>query len=153
MPPKKFQNPAFWIKIVWVFSKIMRFYVFLHILHILYIYTEIRRFCHQRSSASSFRFWDIGIWSWPNFLFIWEDEGLHYLSCSTKKTKKLGQLQMPISRKRKELEELRWWQNDRNFGAVSKFKKTFLKNTEFFVVPNNGIRISKMAHRNPKWLA
>ena len=36
------------------------------------------------------------------------------------------QLQMPISRKRKELAELRRWQNDRNFGAVSNFQKTFL---------------------------
>ena len=34
---------------------------------------------------------------------------------------------MPISRKRKELEELPWWQNRRNFGAVSKFYEMFFE--------------------------
>ena len=41
---------------------------------------------------------------------------LNYRKCA----EILGQFQMVISRKRKQLEELHWWQNDRNFGAVSK---------------------------------
>ena len=35
----------------------------------------------------------------------------------------LSKLEMPISQKRKELAELRWWQNNRIFGAVLKIHK------------------------------
>ena len=59
-----------------------------------------------------------------------EDEvkGRGARSSSSQMTKKLDQLQMPISRKRKDLAELRSWQKAHNFGAFLSFKKkTFLE--------------------------